>query len=189
LPARSFLVLGVVGQSSFRRSAAPTEKDVIPGGAARDACADHKAANRGAVAAASGPRGPARGARLDSTRRNRNAVGCKDSRRQKERSSPAGRMDATARRRFFRASAYPRPQQTSRLSDRRTPPRRVAVGARRGAVGDSGGLVAGGAAGRCRWRGTSAAPASDASGGQPADRRASSSGTAAVSAGTTGRSL
>jgi hypothetical protein len=193
LPTRSFLVLGVVGQHSSRHTAAPTYKDVILGGAAAAACAAHKDASRGAVALASGIRGLARGARLDGTRRNRNAAACQPSQRQTGHSSRGGRTDAEGLLRLFRPSAYPRLRQTRRSSLPQAPGvlrvGRVAAGEESGGVADSGGLAPGGAAGRGRFGDTSAGPASAANGGRLAGSQHNSSGTAAVPAGIGGRSL
>lgn len=189
MPARSFLGFGVRGQRSSGASAAPTEKDVIAGGVAAAANAFHKAVNRAAAAAAGGLHGPARDAKPDGTRHNRNAARCKPSRWGRGRSSRAGHTDATARRQDFRPGAYPRCRVGPCRSSRQAAPTPVATGEEPGDVADSGGLAPGGAAGRGRCGGTSAGPASAASGGPLADRQYSNSGTAAVPAGRGGRSL
>jgi hypothetical protein len=192
--ARPLLPLwGVEGQRSSRGGCSNSDKDVISSGVAWAGGGVPAAASRAAAGRAGGLRGRERNVKPDGTRRNRNGGLKTASRREREHSSRGGRTGTRENRWFFRASAYPRGGPTRRPLWELRGPSEPRVASREGsgeveervvaaAVADSVGLVAGGADGRCRWRGTSAGRASAASVVRPADRQASSNGTEAVRA-------
>jgi hypothetical protein len=179
--------LGVRGQPTSPTAAAPTRKDVIAAGAQPAWGADRRRASRGGAVAVAGPHGPAQSARLVGTTHSRSAGSGRGGREQTGRSSQAGRTAAASPPRLFRASAYPRCRQTPRRTLRRAGPWRAAEQGPDDAAG-SGALAPGGAAGRGRSAGTSAAPASAANGWPLAGSQRRSSGPAAVPGGRGGHS-
>src|ERR1700722_6569847 len=77
LPARSSLVLGVVGQSSSTRLPAPTDIDIPAFLKATGNNVVAAVADRSAGAGDNEPRAGERDVKLDGTRRSKNAAGCR----------------------------------------------------------------------------------------------------------------